>query len=134
MELIETLVVVSHVLFAVAVIVLILLQHGKGADAGAAFGAGASQTVFGSQGSATFLSKFTAILAVLFFITSFSLAVFAKQRAELVADPYAIAPAEQSPAPAQSAGSAGDKPQLESGEAEPAAQPESESGAKPDLE
>ncbi len=134
MELIETLVVVSHVLFAVAVIVLILLQHGKGADAGAAFGAGASQTVFGSQGSATFLSKMTAILAVLFFVTSFSLAVFAKQRAEMVADPYAIAPAEQSSAPAQGADAAGDKPQLDSGEAEPASQPEIEAGAKPDLE
>ena len=134
MELIETLVVVSHVLFAVTVIVLILLQHGKGADAGAAFGAGASQTVFGSQGSATFLSKMTAILAVRFFVTSFSLAVFAKQRAELVADPYAIAPAEQSAAPAQGDGAAGEKPSLESGDADSGAKPELESGGKPDLE
>jgi len=79
MGLIETLVVVFHVLVAVAVVALVLLQHGKGADAGAAFGGGASQTVFGSRGSATFLSKLTAVLAVLFFLTSFTLAVFAKQ-------------------------------------------------------
>lgn len=132
MELIETLVVVSHVLFAVAVIVLILLQHGKGADAGAAFGAGASQTVFGSQGSATFLSKMTAILAVLFFVTSFSLAVFAKQRAQMVSDPYAVAPAEQSAAPVQSG--AGEKPSLDADNVGSGANPELESGAKPDLE
>ena|SRR5690606_13468495 len=95
MELIETLVVVFHVLVAVGVVVLVLLQQGKGADAGAAFGGGASQTVFGSRGSATFLSKLTAVLAVLFFVTSFFLAVFAKQQASRVTDPYALVPEVQ---------------------------------------
>lgn len=95
MGLIETLVVVFHVLVAVAVVALVLLQHGKGADAGAAFGGGASQTVFGSRGSATFLSKLTAVLAVLFFLTSFTLAVFARQQASRVSDPYALIPEVQ---------------------------------------
>ncbi len=101
MGFIETLVVVFHVLVAVGVVVLVLLQQGKGADAGAAFGGGASQTVFGSRGSATFMSKLTAVLAVLFFVTSFILAVFAKQQAARVTDPYALIPEVQE-VPAQS--------------------------------
>lgn len=71
-----------HVALAVGLIALVLLQQGKGADAGAAFGGGASGTVFGAQGSATFLSKFTGILAALFFCTSLSLAYFANTRVE----------------------------------------------------
>ncbi|MBI5447379.1 MAG: preprotein translocase subunit SecG [Gammaproteobacteria bacterium] len=58
---------VLHVLICLGLISLVLLQHGKGADMGASFGSGASQTLFGAQGSATFLTKFTRILAVLFF-------------------------------------------------------------------
>ncbi len=74
-----------HVLFAIAIIALVLLQQGKGADAGAAFGGGggsASQTVFGSQGSGNFLTKSTSTLAILFFATSLGLAMYAKQQAE----------------------------------------------------
>lgn len=66
-----------HVLTAVAIVVLVLLQQGKGADMGAAFGGGGgggSQTVFGAQGSANFLSRTTAVLAAVFFFTSLSLA------------------------------------------------------------
>ena len=59
---------------AIALVALVLLQHGKGADAGAAFGSGASQTVFGSQGSGSFLTRATAILATVFFVTSLILA------------------------------------------------------------
>ncbi|PIE43167.1 MAG: preprotein translocase subunit SecG [Gammaproteobacteria bacterium] len=81
MEWMETVVSVTHVLAAIALVALVLLQQGKGADAGAAFGSGASQTVFGSQGSGNFLTKMTTWIAVIFFVTSFSLAVFAKQRA-----------------------------------------------------
>ena len=77
---------VIHVLTAVGIIVFVLLQQGKGADAGAAFGGGgggASQTLFGSRGSATFLSRTTAILAAIFFITSLSLAVlYSRQSGE----------------------------------------------------
>jgi preprotein translocase subunit SecG len=76
----ETVVVVIHLLGALGVIGLVLLQHGKGADAGASFGAGASGTVFGSQGSATFLSRVTAILAAAFFVTSMALGFFAKEK------------------------------------------------------
>ena len=83
MDWLETLVVVVHVVIAVALVGLVLIQQGKGADAGAAFGGGASQTVFGSQGSGSFLTRMTTLMAVIFFVTSFSLAVFAKQRAEV---------------------------------------------------
>lgn len=78
----ETLIIAVHVLLAVGVIGFILIQRGKGAEAGASFGGGASQTVFGSQGSANFLSRVTAILATGFFITSFGLAYLAKQKSE----------------------------------------------------
>ncbi|MGD9388279.1 MAG: preprotein translocase subunit SecG [Gammaproteobacteria bacterium] len=78
----QTLATVSHVFLAVAIIALVLLQRGKGADAGAAFGAGASGTVFGSRGTTSFLSRATAILATLFFITSLGLAYLAGQRTE----------------------------------------------------
>ncbi len=62
-----------HVLIAIVLIALVLIQHGKGADIGAAFGSGASNTVFGSQGTGSFLFKFTGGLALAFFITSLSL-------------------------------------------------------------
>ncbi|MNF36877.1 Protein-export membrane protein SecG [compost metagenome] len=78
----ETGVVVFHLLGAIGVVALVLLQQGKGADAGASFGSGASATVFGSQGSSTFLSRVTAILATAFFITSLGLAFFAKEKAD----------------------------------------------------
>lgn len=86
MEWLETVVLVVHVLVSVGLIGLVLLQQGKGADAGASFGGGASQTVFGSQGTGNFLTKTTSLLATVFFITSFSLAVFAKQHANEVVD------------------------------------------------
>ena len=73
---------VVHVLAALGLIGLILIQHGKGADAGASFGGGGSQTVFGSAGSANFLTRFTAVLAVVFFVTSLGLAWMARQEAE----------------------------------------------------
>jgi preprotein translocase subunit SecG len=78
----QTLATISHVFLAVAIIALVLLQKGKGADAGAAFGAGASGTVFGSRGTTSFLSRTTAILATMFFLTSLGLAYLAGQRTE----------------------------------------------------
>ncbi len=75
----QTILVVVHLFLAIGMVTLILLQHGKGADAGAAFGSGASATVFGSQGSASFLSRATAVLAALFFVTSMVLAYFSSQ-------------------------------------------------------
>ena len=79
----QTIVVVVHVIVAIAIIGLVLLQQGKGADAGASFGAGASQTVFGASGSGNFLVRATTIGATIFFITSLSLAVFAKNQSSL---------------------------------------------------
>lgn len=75
-----TIVLLIHVVLALALISLILLQHGKGADAGAAFGGGASSTVFGAQGSASFLSRMTKWLAILFFITSCTLAYLSREQ------------------------------------------------------
>lgn len=69
----ETLVWILHMLAALALIGFVLIQHGKGADVGAAFGAGASGSVFGARGSANFLSRTTAILALVFFLTSLGL-------------------------------------------------------------
>ena len=73
----ENFVLLIHCLIAVVMIGLILLQQGKGAEAGASFGGGASQTVFGAAGSASFLTKVTAWLAGVFMMTSLSLAYFA---------------------------------------------------------
>jgi preprotein translocase subunit SecG len=73
-------ILIIHVLVAIGVIGLVLVQQGKGADAGAAFGGGASSTVFGSQGSGSFLTRATAILATIFFITSLSLAYLSNQK------------------------------------------------------
>ncbi len=79
MSWVQTLAVVFHVLAAVGIIALVLLQRGKGADAGAGFGAGASGTVFGSRGSASFLSRTTAVLATLFFVSSLVLSYLFSQ-------------------------------------------------------
>lgn len=76
----ETLVWVIHVLAAVGVIGLVLMQHGKGADMGAAFGSGASGSLFGSSGSANFLSRATAVLAAVFFTTSLTLTYFSSHK------------------------------------------------------
>ncbi len=75
----QTVLVVVHLLLAIAIIGLVLIQHGKGADAGAAFGSGASATVFGAQGSGSFLTRLTGGFAALFFMTSIALAYFATQ-------------------------------------------------------
>jgi len=89
-ELMESLQVILHVaqvVIAFTLIVFILIQHGKGADAGAAFGSGASSTVFGSQGSGNFLTKTTAVLAFLFLANSLTLGYLATQ---MVVEPNSI--------------------------------------------
>lgn len=75
-----TVVIVLHVLIALAIIGLVLIQHGKGADMGSGFGGGASASLFGATGSANFLSRTTAALATIFFLTSLGLAYFATHR------------------------------------------------------
>lgn len=90
----DALVLVFHVVVSLLLIGLILIQHGKGADAGAAFGGGggASGSLFGSQGSASFLSRSSAILATIFFVTSLSLAYLAgnTERVQSVTDSIVI--------------------------------------------
>ena len=80
MENLNSILLVIQVLLSISLIALILLQHGKGADAGAAFGSGASSTVFGARGSGNFLSRATAIIATLFFIVCLGLAYLAANR------------------------------------------------------
>src|SRR5438046_5076792 len=76
----ETVLVAVHVLVAVALVGFVLLQHGKGADMGAAFGSGSSGSLFGASGSANFLSRTTAILATVFFLSSLGLTYFGATR------------------------------------------------------
>ena len=82
MDSLQTMVLIAHTVIALLIIVLVLMQRGKGADAGAAFGAGASGTVFGARGSSNFFSRTTAILAAVFFVSSLSLAYISSQRVE----------------------------------------------------
>jgi len=103
----ESLIIFVHVIAAIAITGLVLIQQGKGADMGASFGSGASQTLFGSSGSGNALTKSTSIMAVVFFITSLGLAIIARQQASLSVDEsglienldeIAAAPATQSAA------------------------------------
>ncbi len=96
----QDLVIVIHVLAAVALVALVLLQQGKGADAGAAFGGGSSQSLFGASGSANFLTRLTAIMATVFFVTSLTLAYFLSPAARPVSvtdEPAVEAPAAPAP-------------------------------------
>ena len=86
-----TILLIIHVMVCIFLVLLVLLQGGKGAEIGAAFG-GSSQTLFGSRGAATFLSKITTAVAIVFMLTSLSLAVIKTKRATVIKDPV---PAEQ---------------------------------------
>lgn len=115
----ETLVLVVHVLAAVGVIGMVLLQHGKGADMGAAFGSGASGSLFGVSGSSNFMSRATAIFVTIFFATSLTLAYFSSHRSEqssIIRLPDAAAPAST-----QNGASTGDVKPAEPAPAEPSA-------------
>ena len=109
----ETLLLVVHVTAALAIIGLVLLQHGKGADMGAAFGGGASGSVFGATGSANFLSRATAIVATVFFLTSMGLTWFYAHKRD-ARGVMATQPATQAPAtvpgPATAPGPVPEKP------------------------
>ena len=83
MTTIQTIVLSAHTAIALLIIALVLLQKGKGAEAGAAFGSGASDTVFGAKGSSNFFSRATAILATAFFVSSLSLAYLSSQQADV---------------------------------------------------
>ncbi|MDH5189907.1 MAG: preprotein translocase subunit SecG [Gammaproteobacteria bacterium] len=95
----QTILLIIHVIVALTLIGLILVQHGKGADAGAAFGSGASASVFGSQGSANFLTRVTGILATVFFILSLALAFIAGQNTKKTSVVDQLVPETQIEAP-----------------------------------
>lgn len=78
----STLLIIIHVIVCFALIMIVLLQTGKGADMGAAFGGGASQTLFGSTGASTFLSKATTVAAVVFMLTALALAYISTHKTE----------------------------------------------------
>ena len=124
MDTLETVLVILLVIDAIALGALVLLQQGKGADVGAAFGSGGANTVFGSAGSASFLTKATVWLSIAFFAISFGLAYTAKARAETVGL-IGLPPIEQ---PAFPEASPGDVP---SGDASSATDPAPEPTAEP---
>ena len=145
MELWYTVMIVLHVVIALAIIGLVLLQHGKGADMGSGFGGGASASLFGATGSANFLSRTTAVLATVFFILSLALAYFASNRPKseggILDAVKTEKPASDVPRPASDVPQAPQKPGAEAAKpaaetAKPAAEaakPASEA-AKPDAE
>ncbi|MBD3670941.1 MAG: preprotein translocase subunit SecG [Gammaproteobacteria bacterium] len=90
----ETVILVIHIITTVALVVMVMLQTGKGAEAGAAFGGGASSTVFGSSGAGSFLTRTTAILATVFFITSLSLAYLSGKGPETRSVSDVVAPVQ----------------------------------------
>ena len=121
MDTIQKAVLIGHTLIALLIIVLVLLQRGKGADAGAAFGAGASGTVFGARGSSSFFSRATAVCATAFFISSLTLAYLSSQTgaapASLLEDaPLVETPVEEVPALSDEMPVSDDLPALEAAE------------------
>jgi preprotein translocase subunit SecG len=129
MEILRTIAYLVMLFSALAIIVLVLLQHGKGADMGTGFGAGASGSLFGASGSANFLSRSTAVAAVLFFAATLALGHFASHRPAAAAAPddkfvpVQALPATPAPAPAGS-GVPGDNNSGAAGQARvPAAAP-----------
>ena len=96
----EKLVLIIHSISALAIIALILLQQGKGAAAGASFGSGASQTVFGSDGGGSFFTRATAVFATIFFVLSIVLAVMAKNHSKIAVQGIPVPPAAVQQAPA----------------------------------
>jgi len=114
MDNIQKAVLIGHTLIALLIIVLVLLQRGKGADAGAAFGAGASGTVFGARGSGSFFSRATAVCATAFFVTSLTLAYLSSQDTAAPSSVMDTAPEVEEAVEAVESES--DMPSLESGD------------------
>src|SRR3989344_2794568 len=130
MNVIVNVVLAVQMLTALGMIGLILIQHGKGADVGAAFGSGASGSLFGASGSANFLSRTTAIIAMVFFVTSLGLTYFSTRKTEhkgvMVSPP--AAPEQSLPAQIPPTAPAGQSAPSPAGQAAPA--PQAEPGSK----
>jgi preprotein translocase subunit SecG len=132
----EMAILVFHILAACGIIGLVMLQHGKGADVGAAFGSGASGSVFGASGSANFLSRATAILAVVFFVTSLGLTYFSHRKSDTEGVMRERpAPAQSLPGqiPGQAEGKAAQNPAAIPAPAAPASTAAPESGKVQDI-
>jgi len=136
MDTVQTVVLIAHTFVAIMIIVLVLLQRGKGADAGAAFGSGASGTVFGARGSSNFFSRATAILATVFFASSLTLAYLSSQHVgrapeSLIENAPAVETPEETGGAAPESGTnpAADLPPLDD-----AAEPQPEATELPALE
>jgi preprotein translocase subunit SecG len=123
----QKVVLIAHTFIAIMIIVLVLLQRGKGADAGAAFGSGASGTVFGARGSSNFFSRATAVLATVFFASSLTLAYMSSQRVERPSSLIEQAPAVETLDDDQSAPDGG----VDTGQDLPAL--DDEAGGDPDT-
>ena len=129
MENIQKIMLITHTIIALSIIALVLLQRGKGADAGAAFGAGASGTVFGARGSGSFFSRATAVLATAFFATSLTLAYLSSQHStesESLLDTAPLVEEQSDEVPVLS----DELPDTEM----PALEPAEDNGELPDLE
>jgi len=103
MTVLSTLLMIVQVLSALAMIGLVLMQHGKGADAGAAFGGGASASLFGATGGANFLSRSTAVLATVFLASTLALAFLGYQRPQATGGSSVLETVPAAPAPASPA-------------------------------
>ena len=110
MDTISRAVLIVHTLIALGIIALVLLQRGKGADAGAGFGSGASGTVFGARGSTSFFSRATAVLATAFFISSLTLAYLSSRQSEVPDSIVENAPVTEEPAESPASDTGGDMP------------------------
>ena len=130
----QTILLIALVCIAIALVGLVLIQQGKGADAGASFGGGASQTVFGSAGSGNFLTKSTWTLGLLFFACCLALGYLARQQAENAGRIDFSAPAaqtqQQKPVPASSGG---DVPAMPSSDAKSSSAPAKAAGSSADV-
>ncbi len=97
----STFILVLHIFVSIALVLIVLLQSGKGADMGAAFGGGASQTLFGSTGASTFLSKATTAVAIIFMLTSLYLAYVSGHKADDITEDSLLIEAPKDTAPTE---------------------------------
>ena len=135
MESIQKAVLIGHTLIALLIIILVLMQRGKGADAGAAFGAGASGTVFGARGSSSFFSRATAVCATAFFISSLALAYLSSQSSSAPESLLEDTPAAEVVTEAEELPAFGDEtPESDLPTLEPALEPVNDSTEMPAIE
>ncbi|CAN5226241.1 hypothetical protein BH11PSE11_BH11PSE11_24720 [soil metagenome] len=127
----HTLIIVIQVISAITIVALVLLQHGKGADMGAAFGSGASGSLFGASGSSNFMSKSTGVAAAIFFISTLFLAYMGNTRATASTGVMENLPSTSTPAVPATPAVAGSAPAAASAPSKPATAPVVKDGVPP---